>query len=216
MCHRRRPVASSTPRPVAHSHHRSRGRRWQVAEVIAVDEHTGACSTRCLPPAGRCTSASQISCLLRCGWTGQTVVELTAPGQQRTVRRWSFRCDDRQDQRYITPLTCQGPRATNGLSGASLVMAPDESLAYIGLDMPNPQSDIPDVLVMDVASGAITGSLTLDIHICAAPAAAGQPAGLGFSSAIPYLDISKMVSRRAWMARWRSRPMASGFSMCSR
>ena len=50
----------------------SAGGAWQVCRGHRREStYWASCSTRCLPPTGRCTSASQISCLSRCGLPGR-------------------------------------------------------------------------------------------------------------------------------------------------
>jgi len=170
------------------------GKTWQVAEVIAVDEHTGAVRDS-LPVSGGTLHVAQPGQLpVAVQVSRGTVAELTAPGNNGSQALVIFDATT-GDISAITPLALPDGRALpSGVSGASLVMAFDQPVAYIGLDMPNPQSDIPDVLVVDLASGAISGALnpgyTTSVPL---PPPPGSLPVSAFPSAIPYLDISKMA-----------------------
>lgn len=170
------------------------GKTWQVAEIIAVDEHTGAVrhslpassSTLHIAQPGQLPVAVQVS--------RGTIAELTAPGQDGSQALVIFDATT-GDISAITPLTLPDGRALpSGVSGASLVMAFDQPVAYVGLNIPDPRSDVPDILVVDLASGAISGSLnpgyTTSVPL---PPPPGSLPVSAFPSAIPYLDISKMA-----------------------
>jgi hypothetical protein len=170
------------------------GKTWQVAEIIAVDEHTGAVR-HSLPASGGTLHVAQPGQLpVAVQVSRGTVAELTAPGKNGSQALVIFDATT-GDISAITPLTLPDGRALpSGVSGASLVMAFDQPVAYIGLDMPDPRSDVPDILVVDLASGAISGSLnpgyTTSVPL---PPPPGSLPVSAFPSAIPYLDISKMA-----------------------
>jgi hypothetical protein len=170
------------------------GKTWQVAEVIAVDEHTGAVR-HSLPASGGTLHVAQPGQLpIAVQVSRGMVAELTAPGTDGSQALVIFDATT-GDISAITPLTLPDGRALpSGVSGASLVMAFDQPVAYIGLDMPDPRSDVPDILVVDLASGAISGSLnpgyTTSVPL---PPPPGSLPVSAFPSAIPYLDISKMA-----------------------
>ena len=171
----------------------SAGNAWQVAEVIAVNQHTGAV-LHSLPASGGTLHVGQPDQLpVAVRVAGQTVIELTAPNSSGHQALIGFDATTGK-VRYITPLTLPEGRAlAKGLTGASLVIAPNDSLAYIGLDMPRPLDGGASVLVMDVASGTITGSLTPGYDTTAPmPPPPGSLPISAFPSAIPHLDTGGM------------------------
>jgi hypothetical protein len=170
------------------------GKTWQVAEIIAIDEHTGAVR-HSLPASGGTLHVAQPGQLpVAVQVSRGTVAELTAPGQDRSQALVIFDATT-GDISAITPLTLPDGRALpSGVSGASLVMAFDQPVAYIGLDKPDLRGDIPDILVVDLGNGAISGSLSPGYMTSVPlPPPPGSLPVSAFPSAIPYLDISKMT-----------------------
>lgn len=169
------------------------GATWQVAEVIAVNQHTGAV-VHSLPASDgtlRIASANQLPVATQVG--GQTVVELTAVGKDGRQALVGFDATTGKVQ-CVTPLTLpDGHALPSGVTGASLVIAPDDSVAYIGLVVPHPHSGDALVLVMDLASGKITrvfGPYYSDS--APMPPPPGSLPVSAFPSVVPRLDTSGM------------------------
>lgn len=168
------------------------GGAWQVAEVIAVNQRTGVVLHSLPASSGTLHVAQPDQLPIAVRVSGYTVVELTAPN--RGGRQALIGFDTTTGKvRYITPLTMpEGHALASGATGASLVMAPNHSLAYIGLNLPQPLGGA-SVLVMDLASGAITSSLTPGYDTTAPmPPPPGSLPISAFPSAIPQLDTGGM------------------------
>ena len=169
------------------------GATWQVAEVIAVNQHTGAI-VHSLPASHgtlHIASADEEPVATQIG--GQTVVELTAAGKDGRQALVGFDATT-GDVRYVTPLALPDGRALpRGSAGVSITLAPDEPVAYIGLVTPHPLNGEPRVLVMDLDSGKITHVFapTYDASAPMPPPPGSLPIS-AFPSAIPHLDISAM------------------------
>lgn len=169
------------------------GATWQVAEVIAVNQHTGAV-VHSLPASDgtlRIASANQLPVATQVG--GQTIVELTAPGNGGRQALVGFDATTGKVL-YVTPLALPDGRALpNGVTGASLALAPDDSLAYVGLMASHPRNGDARVLVVDMASGAITTSFAPDYDVSAPmPPPPGSLPVSAFPSVVPHLDTSGM------------------------
>ena len=169
------------------------GVTWQVAEVIAVNQHTGAV-LHSLPASDgslRVASANELPAAIQVA--GRTVVELTAPGKDGRQALVGFDTTSGKVL-YVTPLTLPDGRALpKGVTATSLVVAPDDSVAYIGLMVPHPQSGDALVLVMDLASGKIT-RVFMPYYSDSAPMPP-PPGSLpvsAFPSVVPHLDASAM------------------------
>jgi hypothetical protein len=169
------------------------GMTWQVAEIIAVDQRTGAVR-HSLPASGGTLHVAQPDQLpVAVQVDGSTVVELSAPGKDGRQALVIFDATT-GNVRAITPLTLPDGRSLpGGISGAALIMSRDHAVAYVGLDIPNLHGDVPSVLVVDLASGKITSSLTpgYTVSVPLPPPPGSLPLS-AFPSAVPYLDVSGM------------------------
>ena len=169
------------------------GATWQVAEVIAINQHTGAVLHSLPASDGSPHVATANQTPLATQVAGQTVVELTAPQQGGRQALVGF---DATTGRvlYVTPLALpDGHTLPKGVTGATMVIAPDDSVAYIGLVVPHPQSRDAKALVMDLASGKITQALAPGYDLSAPmPPPPGSLPVSAFPSVIPHLDISAM------------------------
>lgn len=171
----------------------STGYTWEVAEVIAVNQRNGEV-LHSLPASGGTLHVAQPDQLpIAVGVRGDTVVELLAAGRDGRQVLVTFDAAT-GEVRAITPLSLPGgARLPKGVTGSSLLLAPSQTLAYIGLELPNPRSGDPSVLVFDLTSSKITGALTpgYDTNAPMPPPPGSLPIS-AFPSAIPYLDISAM------------------------
>jgi anti-sigma factor RsiW len=169
------------------------GKTWQAAEIIAVDQRTGVV-LHSLPASGGTLHVAQPDQLpVAIQMAGKTVVEVTAPGQDGRQALIVFDATTGHI-RAITPLTLPDGRALpQKVTGASLAIAPDHTVAYVGLDTPNPRSGGASVLVVSLANGKITGALTPGYNISVPlPPPPGSLPISAFPSTIPYLDVSAM------------------------
>ena len=167
------------------------GVTWQVAEVIAVNQHTGAV-LHSLPAADgslHVASANELPAAIQVA--GRTVVELTAPGKDGRQALVGFDATTGK-VRYVTPLTLPNGRALpKGVTATSLVVAPTASFAYVGLDSPRPKSGDARVLVMDLSSGTITTSFAPDYDMSAPmpPPPAACPSRLSHRSSRIWIPV---------------------------
>lgn len=169
------------------------GTTWQVAEIIAVDQHTGAVlhSLPASPGTLRVAGAGQLPVAVQV--SGNTAVELTPPGQNGHQALVGFDATT-GNVRYITPLTLpQGRALPVSVTGGSLLAAPDQSVLYVGLDQPDPR-DAPSVLVVSLESGTITDTLTpgYNTRVPMPPPPSSLPIS-AFPSAVPHLDTTGMT-----------------------
>ncbi|HEU5348774.1 MAG TPA: hypothetical protein VFU63_09205 [Ktedonobacterales bacterium] len=171
----------------------SSGHTWEVAEVIAANQQDGVV-IHSLPASDgtpRVAQPDQLPVVVQV--IEDTVIELTAPdgdGQQAIV---AF--DTATGAvRYVMPLTLPtGQALPKGATGTSIAVAPDHSVAYIGLNLPNPRSDNPSVLVIDLAAGKVSGALTPGYTANAPlPPPPGSLPISAFPSTAPHVDISGM------------------------
>lgn len=170
------------------------GTVWQVAEVIAINQQTGVV-LHSLPAGGgtlHVAETNQLPVAVRV--SGDTVIELTTPGQDGRQALVGFDTTTGK-VRYITPLTLPGGHTlAKAVAGYSMALAPDHALAYIGLYRPDLRSNDPSVLVMEVASGDIVAALAPDYNTTAPmPPPPGSLPISAFPKAIPHLDISGMT-----------------------
>lgn len=171
----------------------SAGHTWEVAEVIAVNQQNGVV-LHSLPDSDGTLSVAQPDQLpVATQVIGNMVIEVTAPdsnGRQALVAFDGLT----GDVRYVMPLALPTGRALpNGVTASSVVVAPDHSVAYIGLNRPNPKSDFPSVLIMNLSNGKVSGSLTpgYDTDAPMPPPPGSLPIS-AFPSVIPHLDTSGM------------------------
>lgn len=169
------------------------GKTWQAAEIIAVDQRTGAVLHSLPASGGTLHVAQQDQLPVAIQISGKTAVEVTAPGQDGRQAMIVFDATT-GNVRAITPLTLPDGRALpQKVTAASLAIAPDHTVAYIGLDMPNPRSGDPSVLVASLADGKITGALKPGYNLSAPmPPSPGSLPISAFPATIPYLDVSGM------------------------
>jgi hypothetical protein len=132
------------------------GQVWRVAEVIAADERTGAV-TRSLPASDLSTEtggASSLPPAIRVTADGATVVELTAPDDQKRQALVAFDTQTGGAVVVIAPLALPA-----GTTAVALALSPTEPLAFVGLRADQPTTS-PRALVIDLSSGALIRTLT--------------------------------------------------------
>jgi hypothetical protein len=130
------------------------GQTWRVAEVVAADERTGAI-TRSLPVSDMPAETGDPTTLpvaIRVTVDGSTVVELTAPDDQKRQALVSF---DVQNGATHVVASLALPA---GSSAVSLAPSPTEPLAFVGLRGAQAATG-PRVLVIDLRSGALVRTL---------------------------------------------------------
>ncbi|HEX3270593.1 MAG TPA: hypothetical protein VHR15_08085 [Ktedonobacterales bacterium] len=130
------------------------GQTWRVAEVVAADERTGAI-TRSLPVSDMPAETGDPTTLpvaIRVTVDGSTVVELTAPDDQKRQALVSF---DVQNGATHVVASLALPA---GSSAVSLALSPTEPLAFVGLRGAQAATG-PRVLVIDLRSGALVRTL---------------------------------------------------------
>jgi hypothetical protein len=131
------------------------GQTWRVAEVIAVDERTGAI-IRSLPASDLPTETSDPTTLplaIRVAANGNTVVELTAEDGQQRQALVVF------DAHSGAPRFVDQLALPSGTSAVSLALSPTEPLAFVGLRGEQAPSS-PRALVIDLRTGALLRTLT--------------------------------------------------------
>lgn len=170
------------------------GHTWQVAEIIAVDEHTGSV-LRSLPASGETLHVARANQLpVAVGISGRRVLEMTAAAQDGRQALVSFDAGTGKVA-HITPLTFPGGQAIPAsINATSLAISPDGSAAYIGLDLPYQLNGTPSVLVVNLASGTVTAALApgFDTYVPLPPPPGSLPIS-AFPSAIPYMSTSNMT-----------------------
>ncbi len=139
----------------------SAGRTWQLAEVLAVSEHNGAVrhSLPASTAAPQTAGAGQLPVAAVVSPDGATIYELTARDAHGNQALAAF---DAATGKLVfaTPLALPGAqRLPAGEAADALVLAPGGVLAYVGLNTPQPASDQPRVLTVDIQSGAVLGTL---------------------------------------------------------
>lgn len=174
--------------------HDGSGHSWQVAEVIEVDEHTGAvvhslpASSNDLQHAG----AGQLPVGVAVSPDGSTVYEVTAAngsGQQALV---AFDATS-GSVRYVTTLAYpSGGALLKDNEADALALSPDGNTAYIGLNVKQLGEVNPRVLLLNTRAGDITGDFWSDLRnpIPMPPPPGSLPAS-AFPNIVPKLDASK-------------------------
>ncbi|HUY79139.1 MAG TPA: hypothetical protein VMV29_20395 [Ktedonobacterales bacterium] len=180
----------------------SAGHPWQVAEVIAVDEHSGAV-VRSLPASSqvlRIGSASNAPIAIAVG--AQTVFELTpvesgSYGQPHTQALVGFSATTGQVV-FVRALTLpDGSALPAGVTADALALAPDGSVAYVGLSVADVTQAAPRVLALDTASGNELRSLspTLTTTIPMPPPPGSLPSS-AFPSTIPHIHVATWAAQQ--------------------
>ncbi len=181
----------------------SAGHAWQVGEIIAVDEHTGAV-TRSLPASNqvlRIGGAHQSPIAVVVG--ARMIFELTPVesggyGQPHTQALIGFDASSGAVA-FVRPLTLlDGSTLPAGVTADALTLAPDGSAAYVGLSVAPEDVATPRVLVFDASSGAalraLSPSLTTTIPM---PPPPGSLPASAFPSAIPHIQVATWATQLA-------------------
>ena len=170
------------------------GRTWQIAEVIAVDERTGA--VRRSLPAGNGSlhtgQGGQLPVAVAVAPDGSAVYELTAPDGRHRQALVAIDALTGAIQ-FVTPLALPG---TSGLPAASyadaLAVAPAEDAIYVGLNAREPKQGGVRVLTVDPQAGTIEGAMapTVSSKIPIPPPPGSLPISV-FPHAAVTVDTSK-------------------------
>ena len=133
------------------------GRSWQVAEVIAVSQRTGAV-IHSLPASSnrlQTASASQLPVAIAVSPGGSTVYEVTAPDSSR--KQALVAVDVATGEiRFAEPLTYPDGRAlAAGIEADALAVAPNGSALYVGLSFIHWGTESPRVLVLNSQTGKV-------------------------------------------------------------
>jgi hypothetical protein len=171
----------------------SAGHPWQVAEVIAVDQRTGAVS-RSLPASGQglqAAHAGELPVATQVSSDGSTVYEVTAVGAGRAQALVAFDAKSGKVM-FVARLALPGAQtlpADNAADG--LALTADGSTAYIGLNTSEPTLSGPRTLAVDARSGAIERVLTPDLaYVVPMPPPPGSLPISAFPKSVPQLDTS--------------------------
>lgn len=171
----------------------SNGQQWQIAEVIAVSELTGAVE-RSMPSstsALRASHTGDMPIALAVSADGQTVYELTAPNTSHFEALVAFAASTGQ-VRFIAPLTQPDGRAP--ADADALALAPDGSTIYVGLKTATPVTGGVRVLALNGQTGqplrALAPSLAATIPM---PPSAGSLPASAFPSVVPKLAIAPLT-----------------------
>lgn len=169
----------------------SAGHTWQLAEVLAVSEHSGTVqhSLPASAAAPRTAGKGQLPAAVLVAPDGATIYELTARDAQGNQALVAF---DAATGKLVfaVPLALPGAASLPADQAAdALVLAPGGALAYVGLNTPQPESDQVRVLKVDVLSGAIVGMLAPNLiyKIPMPPPPGSLPVSI-FPSAAPVLN----------------------------
>lgn len=165
----------------------STGHQWSVAEILSVDERTGAVA-RSLPSAAgslRTADSADAPAAVAVSADGATLFELTAPTTSRQQALIAVNASTGA-VRYATPLAL-----SSNTSAVALALAPDGSTVYVGLDVPVPGQT--RALALDASSGAPIAELapTLDTAIPMPPPPGSLPTSV-FPGETPQLDAGGM------------------------
>src|SRR5579859_2404132 len=170
------------------------GHTWQVAEVIAVSQHTGAV-VHSLPSSSdslQSASSAQMPVALCVSPDGRTVYEITAPDASHQQALVAFDASTGA-LRYAVTLKYPSGKAllADNLADA-LVVAPGGSTLYVGLNnaAPTTYGEIR-ILAVDAATGATTYEYYpgTDATLPMPPPPGSLPAS-AFPSSVPKLKTS--------------------------
>jgi hypothetical protein len=169
------------------------GNVWQVAEIIVIDERTGVV-VRSLPQSNQPLHVAQRE-LLPAGVqiAGNQGVELTAPDHNGSQALVVFNAKTGFVEHVVTLRLPDGkPLPTQA---TALALAPDGSMAYVGIVQNAPTLAGPRVIVIDVKTGAITGTLNpgLNATIPLPPPPGSLPSS-AFPSTVPQLNAVGMIA----------------------
>jgi len=169
------------------------GQQWKVAEVIAVDEHSGSVLNS-LPTSDsplHPSQPNQLPVATQSSPDGRTIYEVTTPdahGRQALVAFDSFS----GRVLFVTVLALPGKAGLPaGESADSLAVAPDGSLIYVGLDLAEPNA-VTSVRVLAFVSTtgvfdhALSPTLTT-ANIPMPPPPGSLPVSV-FPGSVPHLD----------------------------
>jgi predicted anti-sigma-YlaC factor YlaD len=171
----------------------SAGATWQVGEVIAVDEHTGAVR-HSLPASSQSlhtAQAGQLPIAIVASPDGRTLYELTSPNSKRQQALIAIDIQSGK-VRYVTPLALPGTRGLPAQSPAdALAISPDSSQAYIGLALPHPDATGVRILVVGTHDGKISSTMSPSVSqtIPEPPPPGSLPSSV-FPNQIPQLDAT--------------------------
>jgi hypothetical protein len=171
----------------------STGTTWQVAEIIAADQRNGHI-VRSLPASDDSLHVATTNLLpVSVRLVGNLVAELTVPNAKGEQALVVF--DVKSGAvKFVTRLTLPGGKPLPGPADA-LALAPNASVAYIGIPQVAPTQAGARVLVLDLKTGKITGTrspgLTSSIPL---PPPPGSLPASAFPTSIPHLNASGMVA----------------------
>ena len=165
----------------------SAGHQWSVAEILSVDERTGAVA-RSLPSIGdtlRTSSSADAPAAVAVSADGNTIFELTAPTASHQQALVAVNTATGA-VRYATPLALSSDAAA-----VALALAPDGATVYVSLNVPVPGQT--RALALDAASGARVAELApgLDTSIPLPPPPGSLPSSV-FPGETPKLDAGGM------------------------
>lgn len=174
------------------------GQSWQVAEVIAVDERTGAI-VHSLPNSDegiQSARTDQFPVALRVAPDGRTIYEITAPNAAHHQALVAFDASTGA-VRYVITLTYPGGGALTSANLAdALAVAPDGATLYVGLNDAHPATyGTTRILVVDAQTGAVEQQFYpgMDATIPMPPPPGSLPASV-FPSSVPKLRTSGYTS----------------------
>lgn len=181
----------------------SGGHAWQVAEVIAVDEHTGAV-VRSLPASSqvlRVGSAASEPVAIAVGANAifeLTPVESGGYGQPHTQALVGFSATT-GNVLFVRALTAaDGSALPTGVAADALALAPDGSVAYVGLSVADATQAAPRALVVDTTDGnelrALSPEFTTTIPM---PPPPGSLPSSAFPSTIPHIHAKTWATQQA-------------------
>ena len=170
----------------------SSGQLWQIAEIIAVNEQNGSVA-RSLPSSAaplHAARASEMPLAVSASADGQTVYELTTPNAAHVEALIAFSTTTGQ-LRFITPLS--QPDGSGPAAADALVVSPDGSTVYVGLETATPVSGGVRVLVIDGQTGQPQRALapSLGVSVPMPPPPGSLPAS-AFPSVVPTLSLANL------------------------
>lgn len=167
----------------------AQGTNWQVAEVIVVNEKTGAVE-RSLPvsSSGLQTGSGQPVAVVLSP-DKRTVYEVTAPQAHHEQALVAFSVAS-GNVRFVRPLTYpNGQVLAQNNQAVSLAISPDGGMAYIGLSVVSPVQNRVRVIAIDTTSGKVIRALQPGyIATIPMPPPPGSLPASAFPDVVPQLD----------------------------
>ncbi len=168
---------------------------WEVAEVIVVDQHTGAV-LRSLPASEqslKAAGAGDLPVAAQVSADGSTVFEVTAPTSRQGQALVAFDATTGAVQSVARLTLPDGEPLPAGSQADALALSLDGATAYVGLATPNVDVPGPRVLVVDAASGAVERALSPSLpSSIPTPAPPGSLPVSMFPTVAPQLDTGGM------------------------